>query len=89
MSKNHTQETPTGSDQLVDVAVLVLPTGEVFWINIEQYTQDYVCKVIQTWKEQHPEFDDSKCSMGMVVIKMPLSRYNSLHTSNSLVWPDT
>jgi len=75
-------------DCLLSVAVLVLPTGEALWMESEKYNPGYMEKVIQAWKDQHPDFDGSKCSMGAVEIKMPLSQYKAIQTTNSFSWPD-
>lgn len=75
-------------DCLLSVAVLVLPTGETLWMESEQYKPGYMRKVIQAWKEQHPEFDGKKCSMGTVEIKMPLSQYKNIQATSGFDWPD-
>lgn len=75
-------------DCLLSVAVVVLPTGETLWMESEKYKPGYMRKVVDAWKEQHPGFDGSGCSMGVVEINMPLSLYKKIPATNSFDWPD-
>ena len=67
--------------EIIEVACLVFPSAEVFWFEVER-GKKYTEKVIRTWKEHHPEFDDTTCSMGMVHIYMHREKYNSIVTTN-------
>lgn len=71
---------------LIMATCLVVPSGETMWIRTDK-GRDYLMKVIEAWKEQHPEYDDTKCTMGCVEIMMPLEKYNAIQTTNGFSWP--
>ena len=75
-------------DTLMDVIALVLPTGETLWMEGESQRPGYLKKVVDRWKELHPEFDGSRCSMGAVCIKMPTSQYTAIRATNLFDWPE-
>jgi len=71
-------------DPILNVAVLVVPTGEALWMETGQYRPGYLREIVDAWKKQHPGIDGS---MGIVEIKMPLSQYKKIPANNSFDWP--
>lgn len=71
---------------LINVTILCLPTGEALWMDCK--TPEYLKEVISEWKKQHPEFKETKCSMGAVQITMPESVYKTIQTNDTFNWPN-
>ena len=68
-------------DNIIEVVCIVFPTAEVFWFKAEK-GKEYATKIIRAYKKKHQEFEDTRCSMGMVHIFMPEEKYNSIVTRN-------
>lgn len=77
------------SAEYVEVVCLVLPTGENLWFEAAK-GQDYMRQVIDKWKSEHLEFQDTPCNMGAVHITMPKDRYIAIGAHfgpGCFVWP--
>ena len=64
----------------IEVACLVLPTGKNLWFKTSEGI-DYAEKVLDKWKKEHPEFNGTPCTSGMVTIKMRKSDYIAISAS--------
>jgi hypothetical protein len=72
---------------IVDVVCIVLPSGEVFWIEKSMINEHCNPKIIiEVWRANHPEYNNTPCTMGIVEIKMPKTKYDGIQTNNSFPW---
>jgi len=69
---------------LINVTCFVFPTNETLWFKTDSEYQELVLKA---WKEKHPEFEESDCTMGVVNIIMPEENYDAIKATNQIDWP--
>ena len=75
--------------EFIEVVCLVLPTGEALWFKASQGS-DYLKKVLDKWKAEHPKFAKTPCSAGAVHITMPYDKYLAIGAHSgpgSFEWP--
>ena len=61
-------------ERLIEAVCLVFPDGSVQWFEAEEGQEHMRC-LIAKWKEQHPEFEGTECTMGAVHIMMPMKAF--------------
>ena len=67
------------------VTCCVFPSGETLWFETKG---DYLRKVVAAWKDKHPEYQDTGCTMGAVEIRMPIEKFCAISATNSIEWPE-
>jgi len=73
-------------DDLVTVACIALPDGKTLWIG--NHTAEYINRVFEKWKSENPEYMNTGCSSGAVVIKMPSKQYDEAFERNDFEFPE-
>ncbi len=72
-------------NDLIEVVCMVFPSGECFWFEAcdedGKYRDGYGIKVNDKWKSENPEYMETDCSAGMVLIKMPREKYIAIGAS--------
>ena len=63
-----------------------MPSGEVLWFEAEKGSE-YLSKVVDSWKEQHPEYNNTESTMGVIEIRMPEDKYKRITATNDFNWP--
>jgi hypothetical protein len=66
-----------------------MPSGEVLCLKAEECKNNYINKVIESWKEQNPEYTDELITGGFIEISMPEEKYVLIPTTNSFIFPET
>lgn len=62
-------------DEIIEVCCLVLPDGKNLWFETSEKDNNYLKKVMDKWKTEHPEYINDKITSGAVVINMPKEKY--------------
>lgn len=70
---------------MIDVVCICLPNGTNLWC--EAGDMDYVRRVMDKWKDEHPEYVGGECTCGFVIVRMPRKDYIAIGTNNSFEWP--
>lgn len=60
--------------EYIEAICIALPTGDNLWFEIDS-DDGYLNKVIKKWNDEHPEFKDTPCTYGAIVITMPKEKY--------------
>jgi len=60
---------------LIRVTCFVTPKGEALWFESDAA---YLREVISKWKNDNPEFKDTKCTSGAVEVVMPRENYQRI-----------
>lgn len=68
--------------EFIDVVVYVCPDGKTIWMPmhniIGEVQHDYFRKVLNKWKQGHPEFIETPCTIAAANIKMPYKKYKEI-----------
>ena len=86
VSETNDVNAPVMQTPLIQVVCCAMPNGEALWFEAEKGSE-YLSKVIASWKEQHPEFTNTECTMGCIEMRMPIDKYYSIQATNSFNWP--
>ena len=74
-------------ENISNVICCVMPYGEVLWLKAEDCKDNYINKVIESWKEQNPEYNNELITGGFIEIRMPEEKYNLIPATNSFIFP--
>lgn len=69
-------------DKMMKAVCCAMPSGETLWFNAEEGSE-YLSKVIEAWKDQHPEYANTESTMG------GLLKYGCQKISFSILRPQT
>ena len=73
-------------EDIIEVVCCAMPSGEAFWF--EAKDEGYLRKFMDAWKEQNPEYMDTRVTSGAVVIKIPREKYIAIGATNQgFQWP--
>jgi len=71
---------------IVEVVCICLPNGTNLWCEAER-GNEYIGKVMDKWKSEHPEYVGTGCDCGFVIVHMPRKDYRAIEVNNSFDWP--
>lgn len=74
-------------DPIIQVAVVAFPDGSTAWVRSDPGVSEYVQKLFAKFREEHPEYQDTAACGGMILIRMPESRYNAIPATSATYVP--